>query len=63
MEEMDFFHSSRKRWYLLKKLSAAQPTKKENGITANAVASNLLKTSNFKPTKQMNIMIKNEYKK
>jgi len=62
MEEMDFSHSSRKSWDLLRKLGSAQPTRKEHGITANAVASNLFKTSNIKPTKQMIIKIKNEYK-
>jgi len=62
MEEMDFSHSSRKSWDLLRKLGSTQPTRKEHGITANTFASNLFKTSNIKPTKQMNINIKNEYK-
>lgn len=38
MEEMDFSHSSRKSWDLLRKLGSAQPTRKEHGTTANAVA-------------------------
>lgn len=44
-------------------MDAAQPTRKKNGITANAVASNLFKTSKIKPTKQMKININIEYKK
>lgn len=63
MEEMDFSHSSQTSWDLLRKLGAAQPVRKENYITANAVASNFFKTLNIKATKQRNIVIKNEYKK
>jgi len=63
MEEMDFSHSSRKSWDLLRKLGASQQTRKENSITPNAVASNLFKTSNIKPTKEKNVTIANEYKK
>ncbi|KAL4153873.1 hypothetical protein QTP88_001706 [Uroleucon formosanum] len=45
MEEMDFSHSSRKSWDLLRKLGSAQPTRKEHGITANAVANNCEESS------------------
>lgn len=63
MKDMDFSHSSQKSWDLLRKMGAAQPTWKENAITANAPESNFFKTSNIKLTKQRNFMINRIYKK
>lgn len=49
MEEMDYTHSSRKRWTLLRKLGAAQPSRKVGSIAASDIANLFFKTSNIKP--------------
>jgi len=51
MEEMDYTHSSRKGWCLLRRLDAAQPTRKVGNVAAGDFANILYKTSNIKPHK------------
>ncbi|KAL4088598.1 hypothetical protein QTP88_023687 [Uroleucon formosanum] len=62
MQDLDFTHSSRESWALLRKLGAAQPAHKENCVRANAVSSALFKVSNIKPSKKEKIKIKKLYK-
>jgi len=52
MQELDFTHSSRRSWALLRKLGGAQPVRKEKRVTANDISNVLFKTSNIKPNKQ-----------
>lgn len=47
IDDMDFTYSSRKSWTLLRKLGAAQPSRKSGNATANVI----YKTSNIKPNK------------
>lgn len=58
MDELDFIHSSRKSWALLRKLGAAQPTRKEICVNANAISANLYKISYIKPSKMESIRTK-----
>jgi len=51
MEEMDYTHSSRKSWAFLRKLGAAQPSRKVGYVVASDIANLLFKTSNIKPQK------------
>jgi hypothetical protein len=46
---MDFTHSSRKSWTVLRKLGAASTTKKDRPLDVNQVARAIHKTSNIKP--------------
>jgi hypothetical protein len=59
--EMDYTHSSRKSWSLLRKLDAAQPTRKVSSVAAGDVANILYKTSNMKPHKNEKIELKREF--
>jgi len=62
MEEMDFTHSSRKSWDLLRKLGSAQPVVSSSKVTAKAILNNLFRTSNIKPSKQEKITINDNFK-
>lgn len=57
MEEMDNTHSSRKSWSLLRKLDAAQPSKKAGGVAANDIT-NITPFSKFQIPKS--IKLKNQ---
>jgi len=61
MGEMDYTHLSRKSWSLLRKLGAAQPTRKVGSVAAGDVANILYKTSNIKPHKIEKIEVKREF--
>lgn len=62
MDNMDFTHSSRKSWELLRKLGAAQPSRKNGNVTANAISSIINKTSNIKPNKHEKSEVKRKFK-
>lgn len=62
MQDLDFTHSSRESWTLLRKLGAAQPMHKKNYVRANAVSSALFKVFNIKSSKKDKIRIKKLYK-
>lgn len=51
MEEMNHTHSSRKSWALLRKLGAAQPSRKVRCVVASDIANLLFRTSNIKSQK------------
>jgi len=61
MDELDFIHSSRKSWALLRKLGVTQPTCKENCVNANPISAKLNKISNIKPSKMESIRTKRSY--
>lgn len=44
MQELDFTHSSRRIWVILRKLGDAQPVRKEKGVTADDISNILFKT-------------------
>jgi hypothetical protein len=52
MEKLDFTHSSRKSWDLLRKLGSTQPALSSTTVTTKEISNNLFKTSNIKPSKQ-----------
>jgi hypothetical protein len=62
MNEMDFTHSSREIWSLLRKLGAAQPSWRESKVSPNSISNILFKTSNIKPGKLENLKIKHDFK-
>ncbi|KAL4153463.1 hypothetical protein QTP88_001296 [Uroleucon formosanum] len=62
MEEMDFTHSSRESWSLLRKLGAAKETWKEHKVTPNAISNIIFKSSNIKPSKLEKRNIKHDFK-
>ena len=52
-EQLDFTHSSRKAWHLLRHLGAAAPVQHTAPkVTPNAIATRLLSISKAKPTKK-----------
>jgi len=59
---MDFTHSSRKSWDLLRKLGSTQPIVSSSKVTAKAISNNFFKTSNIKLSKQEKITIKVHFK-
>jgi hypothetical protein len=62
MNEMDFSHSSRKRWSLLRKLGVAQTSCKAIKISPNSIAITLHKTTNIKPKQPDKMKVKADYK-
>jgi hypothetical protein len=60
MEEMDYTHSSRKSCALLRKLGAAQPSRKVGSVAANDIANLLFIKSNIKPQKSEKIEARKE---
>lgn len=60
MEEMDYTHSSRKSWALLRKLGAAQPSRKVGSVAASDIANLLFRTSNIKSQKSEKIEARKE---
>lgn len=49
---MDYTHSSRKSWTILRNLVATEPVGKENEASTSTKSSVVFKTSNIKPSKQ-----------
>jgi len=62
MDNLDFTHSSRESWSLLRKLGAAQLSYTERKVSPNDISNILFKTSNIKPAKYEKMKIKFEYK-
>lgn len=62
MEEMDFTHSSRESWPLLRKLKPAKATWKEHKIIPNAISNIIFNSSNIKQSKLKKFKIKNDFK-
>lgn len=50
-----------KRWSLLRKLGATQPSKKVGSVAAGNIANILFKTSNIKPHKKKEKEVKREF--
>jgi hypothetical protein len=61
MQELDFTHSSRRSWALLRNIGSTQPVRKEKRVTANDILNILFKTSNIKPNKQEKSQAKTSY--
>lgn len=59
---MDFTHSSRESWSLLRKLGAAQPSWRESMVSPNYISNILFKTSNINPGKLENLKLKHDFK-
>jgi len=57
---MDYTHSSRKSWALLRKLEAAQPSRIVGSVAASDIANLLFRTSNIKPQKSEKIEARKE---
>jgi hypothetical protein len=62
MDEMDFTHSSRESWSLLRKLEAAQSSWKACKVSLNSISTILHKTTNIKPKKSDKMKVKADYK-
>ena len=64
MEQLDFTHSSRKAWHLLRHLGAAASVQHmAPKVTPNAIAARLLSTSKAKPTKKACQEVRSELSK
>jgi hypothetical protein len=55
-----YTHSSRKRWAILTKLGASQPSRKVGSVAASDIANLLFRTSNIKPQKSEKIEARKE---
>lgn len=62
LEEMDFTHSSRESWSLLRKLGTAKATWREHKVKPNAISNIIFKSSNIKPSKLEKLKIKTDFK-
>jgi hypothetical protein len=62
MDKLDFIHSNRETWFLLRKLGAAQLSYTSCKVSPNDVSNILFNTSNIKPKKHEKTKIKYEYK-
>jgi len=61
MKDLDFMHSSRRSWALLRKLEGSQPVRNEKGVRANDISNIFFKTSNIKPNKQEKSQARTSY--
>lgn len=57
---MDYTHSSRKIWSLLRKFGAAQPSRIVSCVSATNIASTFFKTPNIKSQKSKKIDVRRE---
>lgn len=63
MNEIDFTHSSRESWSLLRKLGAAQTSWKGIKVSPNSISTILHKTANIKPKKPEKMKMKADTRK